>query len=108
MAIDTGSQLITNARQEGGVVSADVTGDVTVMNAPDVRMALSVLIRGQSPTKLKLNMSAVSYMDSSGLAVLVEARRAMPKEGEFVLSGMTDEVKGLMKIMNLHTLFKFE
>lgn len=107
MAIDTGSKLITDARAAEGVVTAVVTGDVTVMNAPDARMALSTLIRSGEPTKLMLDMGAVRYVDSSGLAVLVEARRNMSKEASFVLVAMTDEVKGLMKIMNLHALFEF-
>ncbi len=106
MSIETGSDLISQARQEGGALIVVVAADVTVVNAPAARETLTRLINTHKPPKLVVNMEQVRYMDSSGLAVLVEVKRVLGS-GDLVLTSLSKEVKGLMKIMNLHALFGF-
>jgi anti-sigma B factor antagonist len=106
MPIETRSDLVPKATLEGDTLSAAFASDVTVMNAPDAREVLTRLVRQEKPKRLVLDMSSVSYMDSSGLAVLVEVRRAMARDATVELRNLTDEVLGLMKIMNLHAVFK--
>ena len=106
MPTDPSSSFITNTRQEGNAVFADVACDVTTANTPQVREDLMELVAAFKPAPLILDMHAVGYMDSSGLATLVEIKRALG-EHELVLMDLSKEVKGLMKIMNLHLLFRF-
>ena len=50
----------------------DVTGDIDLANSPEVRKALLGEIKEKKTPKVVMNMSKVRYIDSSGVASLVE------------------------------------
>jgi anti-anti-sigma factor len=68
-------------RREGDAVVASVRGDVDLHNSPELRTALLELLHKGKPRKLVLNLGDVSYMDSSGIAVLVEALGQVRRAG---------------------------
>ncbi|HRK29797.1 MAG TPA: STAS domain-containing protein [Tepidisphaeraceae bacterium] len=104
--LNTNSNLIPSARMEGDVVIAAVDGEVDLKNSPDLREVLLDLINTQKPKKVVLNLSKVSYMDSSAIAVLVESLQKLRKAGgKMCLTNLQPRVRGLLEIARLDSIF---
>lgn len=104
--IATNSAMLTSARKVGEDIVAEVKGDVDLKNSPDLRQALIHLIKDRIPPRLILDLGAVTYMDSSAIAVLVEMLQKTRKAGGKVyLVKVQPRVKGLLEIARLDTIF---
>jgi len=57
-----------------------VSGDIDLYSSPELRTALLVLIKSKIPS-LFINLNAVSYIDSSGIATFVEGLKCMKSYG---------------------------
>ena len=102
----TPSQLVPSARQEGDTLIMAVRGELDLHNSPELRSHLLDLLNRTKPKRLIFDMSAVPYMDSSALAVLVEALQKLRKIGGRVcLVALQPRVQGLLEIARLSTLF---
>lgn len=104
--LNTGTDLVPSARVEGTSVIASIHGEIDLHNSPELRGAmLDVLLRGEAK-KLILNLQQVPYMDSSAVAVLVEALQKMRRiGGKVFLTNLQPRVKGLLEIARLDTIF---
>jgi anti-sigma B factor antagonist len=61
----------------------------------------------RKPKKLVVDLSQVSYIDSSGLAVLIEAMQNVERYGgKFHLAGLQDGVKPIFEIARLDQVFR--
>lgn len=93
------------AREGSGTVIVAPRGDVDMSCSPVLRTAL----RGEQdlrPRRLIVDLAEVGYMDSSGLATLVEAMRTAKRNGtRMVLCGMNDKVRAIFEIARLHQFF---
>jgi anti-sigma B factor antagonist len=70
-----------------------------------VATALAAMIE-KKPTRLVVDLSAVSYIDSSGLAVLIEGMQNVDAYGgKFILAGLQDNVKPIFEIARLDRVF---
>ena len=59
--------------------------------------------------RLVVNLADVSFMDSSGLRVLVVARNALDERGaEMVIADINDQLRRLFEISGLTSAFTFE
>ena len=73
-------------------------------NAPDLKSEL-VLVNNEGEKNIVLDLSNVTYCDSSGLrAVLVANRLCEDAIGTFILCGLQLDVENLVKISMLHTV----
>ena len=100
------NDLLTNGRCQGDAVLAAVQGEIDLHNSPDLRSVLLEIIRERSPKRLILNFAKVPYMDSSGLAVLVESMQKLRKiGGRLFLCGLQERVRGILEIARLDTVF---
>src|SRR5437764_130466 len=104
--IQTGSKLLPLARKSDGAIIASIRGEIDLHNSPEVRNALLVMLQKHQPAKLILNLAEVPYMDSSAIAVLVEALQKMKKTGgRIFLTNLQPRVKGLLEIARLDSIF---
>jgi len=86
--------------------SIAIHGRITVENSGEMRTALGNALRAR-PAKLSVDLSGVSYLDTSGLATLVEAERIARKQGSrLVLGGIHDQPRYLLEITHLDRLFE--
>lgn len=100
------TDMVPSTRREGDAVVAVVHGDVDLHNSPELRTALLELLHKAKPRKLVLNLGGVSYMDSSGIAVLVEALGQMRRAGGKVyLTNLQSRVRSILEIARLNTIF---
>jgi anti-anti-sigma factor len=59
-------------RQSGNATIVDVVGDITLYNSPDVRKVLMDLLKSKKCPRVIVNLVKVRYIDSAGVASLVE------------------------------------
>ena len=78
---------------------------ILMADAKETKKSLHGFLGKQQPL-LALDMSAVEFIDSSGLAVLINCLQTSRRNsGDVCLFGMRDTVKTLFEITRLHTLF---
>jgi anti-sigma B factor antagonist len=80
-------------------------GEIDLHVAPQISASLSAMI-AKKPKKLVVDLSNVSYIDSSGLAVLIEAMQNVGAYGgKFALTGLQDAVRPIFEIARLDQVF---
>lgn len=92
-------------RKNGDYTLIKVKADrLDTNNAPDLKSEL-VVINNNGEKNIILDLSNVSYCDSSGLrSVLVANRLCEDAIGTFILCGLQPDVENLVKISMLHTV----
>ena len=72
-------------------------------NAADLKKELLFLVEAEGMRNIVLNMSQVSYADSSGLSALLMGNRACKgMDGILVVCELNDSVQGLVRITKLN------
>jgi len=103
-----GLEMVPSTRvdQKSGSVIASFRSEIDLHNSPDLRTVLLDLLAKHDPKRLVLNLSQVPYMDSSAIAVLVEALQKIRKSGgRIFLTDLQPRVKGLLEIARLDSIF---
>jgi anti-sigma B factor antagonist len=97
--------LIASARHEGDAAIVAIRGEIDLHNSPELRNHMLKHLDG-SIKKLIFNLAEVPYMDSSAIAVFVEALQKLRKTGgKIYLTNLQPRVKGLLEIARLDTIF---
>jgi anti-sigma B factor antagonist len=85
----------------------DVSGDIDLANSPQVRKAVLREFRENRTPRVVLNLSQVRYIDSSGVASLVEGLKASRDLGlRFVLFGLSPIAREVLQLSRLLKLFE--
>ena len=84
-----------------------VVGRVTVDSSPTLRSALLELLRRGAAPVIVIDFFAVSYLDMSGLATLLEALKAAHERSvKLRVTGLSGEARILTEIAQLDTIFR--
>ena len=103
--MSSGPSLEILAEQVGTSTVLAPQGEVDMARSPLLRKAIGDAMKAK-PGKLVLDLAAVAYMDSSGLATLVEALQNSRKASlPLVLCGLTPRVRSILEIARLNTVF---
>tara|TARA_R110002072_G_scaffold72532_1_gene173365 strand:+ start:55 stop:408 length:354 start_codon:yes stop_codon:yes gene_type:complete len=105
MANQQSSSFIEIERPEQGVVVLAPSADVDMSRSPELR---TVIRQEMDSTvhKLVVDLEEVHYMDSSGLATLVEAmRNAGKSDTKLVICNMHPKVRAIFEIARLDSFF---
>ena len=99
-------------RQSGTTTVVDIAGEVTLFNAPDLRKVLMDLLKLQRAPRVIVNMTNAPYIDSAGVACLVEALK-VARESKlgfaiFGLSRVAREVFELTRLINVFDVYGTE
>ena len=88
--------------EQDGVTILQVAGEINISTSPDLRK----MFEKNAGKKLVVDLAKVNYIDSSGLATLVEMLKKMKSQGGSLgLAGMSEKVKSLFEITKLDKLF---
>ena len=88
--------------QQDGITVFQVSGEINISTSPELKRHFEK----QAPKKILVNLENVAYIDSSGLATLVEMLKKMRSQGGSLgLSGMSNKVRSLFEITKLDKLF---
>ena len=80
-------------------------GEIDLHVSPSVSASLQTMIK-QRPKNLVVDLSAVTYIDSSGLAVLIEGMQNVEEYGgKFALAGLQENVRTVFEIARLDQVF---
>jgi anti-sigma B factor antagonist len=94
-------------RQEGAATILQLSGDITLYNTPEVRRAILGLLKEKRVPELLVDMRAVRYIDSSGVASLVEGLKASRDLGSrFALYGLTKTTREVLDLTRLLRVFE--
>ena len=86
---------------QGGVTILRVAGDLDAASVPDLELALD---GGAPPNPVVIDLSSCDFIDSAGIAVIVEAWRSRDGTGEEVnlsLAAASGQVGRLIRITGL-------
>jgi anti-sigma B factor antagonist len=90
----------------GDSVVVGVTGSIDIYSSPELRGELKVALEAKAP-RLVIDLSGVAFVDSSGLATLIEAlQKAQQYAGKVLLCGLTPKVLGVFQLANLDRIFQ--
>lgn len=91
-------------REEGGAVVASLSGDVDLESSPRARELLLALVR--DGRKVLVDLSGVGYIDSSGVASLIEAFQLARRAGTgFALVAPTPSALRVLELARLDRVF---
>ncbi len=81
-------------------------GEVDINTSVKLRQELKASLKRQ-PALLVVDLGGVGYMDSSGLATLIEAFKELKKhDGRLVLAAPTPPVRQVLKFAHLESVFQ--
>lgn len=85
-----------------------VGGDVDMENSPKLRDVIKRCLKDR-PQVVRVRLDDVPYIDSSGIAVLIEGMKWCKKKGcEFRLVDISDNVRGVLELSKLLPVFTVE
>jgi len=96
-------QVVRSASQS----TVAVAGRLTVDSSPHLRSELLALICGRPGRVLTIDLSGVSYLDTSGLATLLEAlSTARDRSVRLHLTGISGQPRKLAELVELDKIFR--
>jgi anti-sigma B factor antagonist len=98
-------RIETSLRRRDEVPVLDVVGEIDIYTTPQFKEAVSAAIDENKPAII-INMTQVTYMDSSGFGTLLSAtKRLRPLDGALYLTGCNDSIQRMFQITRLNTIF---
>jgi anti-sigma B factor antagonist len=101
--------LLVHNRVDDGVTVVTVTGDVDVATCAALRDSLLQVIAGENFRGLVVNLAGVSFIDSTGIGVLVGVwRRTKATDGDLALASPSRQAQsvldatGLTKVLSIY------
>ena len=89
-----------------GLTVCHIDGEIDINSSPMIKKSFDKLI-SQKTSKIVINLSKVTYVDSSGLATLVEVLKNMKSYGgRLRIACMSPKIKSLFEITKLEKLFE--
>ena len=95
-----------STRTESNVEIFALSGRLDAAAAPQLRSQLKGPL-GQDHCRILFNLEAVEFIDSSGLAVFVNAlQRARSQGGDVAVSSPSDAVRSILELTRLHRIMQ--
>ena len=97
-----------NIKQEqiNDVVVCIMDGEINIGNSPELRKFFDDILKANAK-KVIFDFSFVPYIDSSGLATLIEVFQRLKKvSGALRLCSMSEKIKNIFELTKLHKLFE--
>jgi anti-sigma B factor antagonist len=81
-------------------------GEIDLHVSPRVAESLVAIVKNK-PDHLVVDLAGVTYVDSSGLAVLIEGMQKVEEYGgRFALTGLQENVRSIFEIARLDQVFR--
>lgn len=98
-------RIASRVRDTEGIPVIDVSGEVDIYTTPQFKDAVNDALK-QGHVHIIINLTEVSYMDSSGFGTLLSAtKRLRPQNGGVYLIGCNEAVSRMLEITRLNTIF---
>jgi anti-sigma B factor antagonist len=104
MKKDPASSSTTPRQSRSNVLP--LKGEIDLHVSPSVTASLNEMII-KKPERMVVDLSDVSYIDSAGLAALIEAMQKVEGYGgSFMLAGLQETVRSIFEISRLDQVFQ--
>jgi anti-sigma B factor antagonist len=91
--------------RESSILLIKLLGEVDMRSSPELRNAITSEWEQPCP-RLIIDLSSVSYVDSSGVGTLVEAKRHVERtDGRLILVNLQPRVRSVFEISHLVQFF---
>lgn len=101
--------MAVTCKAENRVLYAAIDGEVDHHRARQIMGELVRQIDVTMPRQLTVDLGGVSFMDSSGIAILLHASRRMGElEGSIKVVNVSEQVGKVLRTAGLDRLIKFE
>lgn len=92
--------------EKNDILVCYMTGEIDINTSPQVKKVFDKLVEAKRK-KIILNFKDISYIDSSGLATLVEILKGLRSYGgRLKLTNLSTKVRSLFEITKLEKLFE--
>ncbi|MBE6973708.1 MAG: STAS domain-containing protein [Ruminococcaceae bacterium] len=89
-------------------LSAVLTGELDHHSAKQVMEELDRRMERELPRRLTIDMGGVTFMDSSGIAVVLRAHRRMAQlQGSVTVTNVPQQAKRVFQAAGLHRIITF-
>src|SRR5215471_6938975 len=96
-----------SVKENGSATVIHITGDIDLYSSPKVRQAILNCVKSDNPGKILIDMSGVAYIDSSGVASLIEGLQlSNQKKRQFMIFGLTQRARAVIELARLDKVFK--
>jgi anti-sigma B factor antagonist/stage II sporulation protein AA (anti-sigma F factor antagonist) len=91
-------------KEENGIVSISIEGRLDADSSPEAEKVVKEAIEGETDRVL-FNLSALEYLSSAGLRVLLSAAKEMRRrDGKIVLCSLNEFVKEIFEVSGFQSL----
>jgi anti-sigma B factor antagonist len=105
LPLTDGLEITLHHGGEGSIVR--LRGCLNIDSSPALRDHLLSMLGAQSAEAVIVDLTDVSYIDSSGIATLIEGLRiARMRQTTFCVQGLHDRLLHLFQVTGMSTLFK--
>ena len=104
MASGAGGTPVAGVEERDGAVVVRLAGELDLYNAHAVREELLAAAE-RGPERLIVDLSGLTFIDSTGLGVLIEARTRLPNRRAFLLAAPGLETRRALEISGLDRHF---
>lgn len=95
-----------NLRETPRGTIVDVSGDVDLESSTDLRRTLLEVLKNTTPPVVLVNLTQVPYIDSSGIATLVEGLKlSQQMRIPYGLFGLGKNPRSVLELARLHKVF---
>jgi len=95
-----------SSRAKGEVVILDISGEIDLYNAPEIKDIVNKLIE-QKKYNVIINLKEVTYIDSSGIGALISSLSNLKKyQGGLKIINVFASVKKLFELTKLTSFFE--
>jgi anti-sigma B factor antagonist len=92
-------------KTQNGFAVVGVKGEVDMRTSPELRKYLLPMAKGPAP-HVAVDLSEVRYIDSSGIATLIECLKNVSHQGgRFLLVGVNDDIYPVFELAHLLNVF---
>jgi len=96
-----------NVKREGSRSVIYVSGDIDLYTSPRLRETVLELFRKRGQQSVIVDLKEVHYIDSSGIASLVEGlQEARKNQARFVLVGLNEAPRHVLELTRLLNVFE--
>jgi len=100
------------AKQSNAILATErpnvlpLEGEIDLHVSPRVAISLAQMTQ-KKPKQIVVDLSRVTYIDSSGLAALIEGLQNVEEHGgKFALAGLQENVRSIFEIARLDQVFR--
>lgn len=93
-------------RETGEIVILDISGEIDLYNAPEIKDTINQLIEEQKYNVI-INLEKVSYIDSSGIGALISSLSSLKKyQGGLKIINVYASVRKVFELTKLTSFFE--